>query len=132
MYELLAIFGAGLALLVGLRVYFAVWRWRCPRCGVRSLRYVGTAAIYLPPDTDGPWDIRFQQWCCNACGGRAYRRAGFTSWELEMKAVPEEPPPPVLPREGGAPEIVFDEAVATPSTRRSPRDLSQPPPEQPG
>jgi hypothetical protein len=120
MYELLTVFGAGLALLVVLRVYMAVWRWRCPRCGARSLRYVGTAAIYLPPG-DGPWDIRFQQACCGACGRSAYRRAVFASWEPEMRAVPAGSPPPPLPVVGSAPEIVFDDAVP-PENQRGPHE----------
>lgn len=117
MYELLAVIGVGLALLIALRVYLSAWRWRCPRCGARALQYVGTSAIY-PTSTDGPFDIRFWQADCGACGATAYCRAdGTGSWQLEMQVVPENPPSPTLPIAGGAPEIVFDDVV--PSENRA-------------
>lgn len=120
MSELLVILGVGLALLIALRMSYALWRWKCPRCGVRALRYVGTAAIYLPPG-EGPFDIRFEAARCAACGRPAYRRSTFGApWEPEMRADPAGPSLPEPPAVG-AQEIVFDEA-APQEHQRAPRE----------
>jgi hypothetical protein len=113
MRDVLALLGAGLALLIALYVYRALWPWKCPRCGVRALLCVGTAGIYRAPE-ESPWEIRFLVARCGVCGQHAYRRArGTGAWETEMRVEPERPPlPPLrLPAVGGAPEIVFDDAV---------------------
>ncbi len=75
------ILGSLLLALLGLRS----WRWRCPNCGRRRLRFVGLASEWSPD-----WvESRFPEGQCGACGRPAIRRAGpFGRWEAARHAEP--------------------------------------------
>ena len=64
--------------LLAVRLWVAVWRWRCPSCGRPRLRYVGLASEWSAEYAER----RFPEAQCGGCGRAAVCRTGLWGhWE---------------------------------------------------
>jgi hypothetical protein len=75
--------GVVLASLLALSLSSRLWRWRCPSCRRRRLRFVGLASEW----SAGWVESRFPEGQCGACGRWAVCRAGLLGrWEPARQA----------------------------------------------
>jgi hypothetical protein len=91
MYSALTVVAIGVGVLLVGWLYMRLWRWRCPACGRRQLRFAGTASEW-----SSEWvESRFWEARCGGCGRYAVQRSGlFGRWEPARHAEPGAAPDP--------------------------------------
>src|SRR4051812_39312148 len=89
MHRVLPLVAVGFGLLLTGWLYMRLWRWRCPACGQRRLRWVGTASEWSAELVER----RFWEARCRACGRHAVQRSGpFGRWTPARHAEPAVAP----------------------------------------
>ena len=89
MHPALTITAAGFGVLLVGWLYMRLWRWKCPACGRRQLRFVGMASEW-----SSEWvESRFWKARCGACGRHAIQCSGpFGRWTPARHAEPDAAP----------------------------------------
>lgn len=88
MHPALNVVAVGFGALLACWLYMRLWRWRCPICRRRRLRFVGTASEWSSEMVES----RYWTAKCGACGRYAAQRSGlFGGWQ-PARRLESDPP----------------------------------------